>query len=393
MEDSLQVEGKGADRLARKMAKRKRESTGGQPAGAPAAAAGPSSSSHTKKRQRQRDASNIVTESRSNSSFIAGTGAPSASNKNPKIVSDTAYLGGKQRRTLPAQLDVESVLASRKFQIRAMLKAMRDSRSAQTTRAWQLLPRNMRRRAASHNLLRLPSRLRAKGLREMQASNTQPKTRAETRKNLPNRTVKMVTLRREKLRERSKRSGARWLETHLWHAKRFHMTRSVDDKISKRHRLNHPSGLEDGKKASSEKEDLSMVPLEPQTGFILAEEPHMKAHRGSWRSAQERVIVHDASYETYIMVSCSCQRAHNQASPAAGINSGRKDLEQRLESILARCLKRAGIARGWEDESEMVRYRDGSRECSTVLLGKPGGRVVRSALGVKGKAGELSVWL
>ncbi|KDN47147.1 hypothetical protein K437DRAFT_100740 [Tilletiaria anomala UBC 951] len=332
-------------------------------------------------------------------------GPVQAANVQPSLAAEISYLGGMGRRNLPPQLSVEAALSSRAFQVRAMLNAMASARSSQTTRAWQLLPRHMRRRAASHNLLRLPARLRSKGARELQASKTLAKTRSQVRKRDVNRTVKLADLRKQRLRERSKRQGARWLETHMWHAKRFHMTRSPDDKVIKRYRLNYlpSSSLETGtlgmKKTrkshppTSVGKDLHLVPSQPQTGFIVAEKPHMKAHRASWRSAQEKIIIHDASYDSWFKIACTAVPLHPSR---AGRGKGKGNAEDEegttvldalafSQTVLARVIKRGGVAAGWEDNSS-ARYWDGSTECSTVLLGKPGGRVIRSRYGgSKGK--------
>ena len=286
-----------------------------------------------------------------------------------------------ERSRLPAQLEVESALAARSFQIKAMLSAMRNARASQTTRAWQLLPRYMRRRAASHNLLRLPKPFRAKALREMASSKTEAKTRSDLRKRDPNRTIKVAENRRRQLRQRAARPEARWLETHLWHSKRFRMTRSPDDKLIQKDRLNYPAAAKKlsakglGKRPShpptSVGKDTKLVASEPSSGFLLAETPFMKQYRASWRSAKEKVILHDASYDAWFVLSCDCAERFDRK----GKSKEREDDEadSLARKVLARMLKRTGLAEGWGDE-----YSDGAMECSTVLLGKPGGRVIRT---------------
>ncbi|WFC95180.1 ribonuclease P [Malassezia brasiliensis] len=122
---------------------------------------------------------------------------------------------------VPDQLDVEAAINVRKTEILALHRAMKQAREATNTRAWQLLPRHLRRRAASHNLLRLPSRLRSKARAELRASNTTPKTRSAMRRRAPERTLIGFARRRAALTRRAARHEKRWLETHLWHAKRF----------------------------------------------------------------------------------------------------------------------------------------------------------------------------
>jgi hypothetical protein len=75
------------------------------------------------------------------------------------------------------------MLQSRSFEITAMQEAMRNakyidilsghaifdflSRAGSTHRAWQELPRHLRRRTASHNVQRVPLRLRNKSRAEV----------------------------------------------------------------------------------------------------------------------------------------------------------------------------------------------------------------------------------
>ena len=80
----------------------------------------------------------------------------------------------KRRRTIaversanPASLDVARLLQARAFEIKALEAAMRLAPSAGAQRAFQSLPRRLRRRAASHDVRRLPLRLRAKALIEV----------------------------------------------------------------------------------------------------------------------------------------------------------------------------------------------------------------------------------
>ena len=77
-------------------------------------------------------------------------------------------------------------------------------------RTFQTLPRHMRRRAMSHNLYRVPARMRERAAREM--TDLSDATRRKRRR--PNRIVD-----EHSRRQRDKR----WLETHIWHAKRARM--------------------------------------------------------------------------------------------------------------------------------------------------------------------------
>ncbi|KAK3901037.1 ribonucleases P/MRP protein subunit POP1-domain-containing protein [Staphylotrichum tortipilum] len=183
--------------------------------------------------------------------------------------SDAALEDGK--------LDLQRFLNAREFEIKALESSMRKCKAANATRVFQQVPRAMRRRTASHNVKRVPKRLRERARREMIEDNTptiearkrRPRTtrariRAETAKKLAalaaTKTKKKLEkraaegsgtaadggphkpmvqtrparpkIRRDKLSEppkatskfRKRQTNKTWLPTHLWHAKRATMT-------------------------------------------------------------------------------------------------------------------------------------------------------------------------
>lgn len=65
-------------------------------------------------------------------------------------------------------LSIPEFLSSREYEIRAFEQSQLNTKYASSTRVFQSLPRLLRRRTASHNVKRIPKRLRAKALREMQ---------------------------------------------------------------------------------------------------------------------------------------------------------------------------------------------------------------------------------
>jgi ribonuclease P/MRP protein subunit POP1 len=69
------------------------------------------------------------------------------------------------------ELDVAAYSAARAFEIQALEEGMQRSKNALTTRAFQKVPRKLRRRTASHNVKRVPRRLRARAKREVFGSN------------------------------------------------------------------------------------------------------------------------------------------------------------------------------------------------------------------------------
>lgn len=65
------------------------------------------------------------------------------------------------------ELDVAAYVEAREFEVRALEAGMQRSKSALMSRAFQKVPRSLRRRTASHNVKRVPSRLRARAKREV----------------------------------------------------------------------------------------------------------------------------------------------------------------------------------------------------------------------------------
>ncbi|EKV09981.1 Ribonuclease P complex subunit Pop1, putative [Penicillium digitatum] len=93
------------------------------------------------------------------------------------------------------ELDVAAYTAARAFEIQALEEGMQRSKNALTTRAFQKVPRSLRRRTASHNVKRVPRRLRARAKREMAEDNT-PTVTARRRKPSQIMRIRLDTARR-----------------------------------------------------------------------------------------------------------------------------------------------------------------------------------------------------
>ncbi|KAL4080470.1 ribonucleases P/MRP protein subunit POP1-domain-containing protein [Scleroderma citrinum] len=156
---------------------------------------------------------------------------------------------------LPTTIDVERFTEARAYEIDAMQKAIKSAGESSTHRAWQTLPRHLRRRAASHNVRRVPLRLRDKARAEERHLTMDPVKR-KTHKALPKRGKAKQITRTESLLKRQR--DKTWLETHIWHAKRAKM--------------------------------------ENLWGYRLAVTPTEKAFRPSHRASIHGSILHDASY-------------------------------------------------------------------------------------------------
>ena len=64
-------------------------------------------------------------------------------------------------------LDVSAFVKAREFEIKALEASMSSSKKSLSMRAFQQVPRSMRRRTASHNVKKVPKRLRARAAKEV----------------------------------------------------------------------------------------------------------------------------------------------------------------------------------------------------------------------------------
>ncbi|KAL9026637.1 MAG: hypothetical protein Q9180_007454, partial [Flavoplaca navasiana] len=168
-------------------------------------------------------------------------------------------------------LDVSSFVKAREFEIKAMETSMGASKRSLSSRAFQQVPNELRRRTASHNVKKVPKNLRSRAAREMKEDNTPTMTSRRRKANAHMRLRLQTVDRLQKMhaRAKKKRAGVReqkgdldlpekegapavhvrrlkknalskpeqppakfrkrqkhksWLPTHVYHAKRAHMT-------------------------------------------------------------------------------------------------------------------------------------------------------------------------
>ncbi|TFK40578.1 NUC188 domain-containing protein [Crucibulum laeve] len=186
-----------------------------------------------------------ITEARTIAVQFATPGASSTCPKPSNAVTTNSMKG------LPSAIDVEKFAEARAFEINAMQTAIKTAGASSTQRAWQALPRHLRRRAASHDIRRVPLRLRERARAEMD-----PVRKKALGRSMPKRGKGKRISRTESFLKRQ--CDKYWLETHLWHAKRMKM--------------------------------------ENMWGYRLAMHPTEKAFRPSHRASIHGSIVHDASY-------------------------------------------------------------------------------------------------
>ncbi|KAG0210747.1 hypothetical protein BGX28_009022 [Mortierella sp. GBA30] len=197
---------------------------------------GPAGAGKDKKRAKMQHARSIETQNSPTAS--PARHSPSGS---PSISSNV-----KSARTL----DVVNFAEARAFEINAMHTAMERSKDAAAERAFQSLPRNLRRRAASHNIKRLPVRLRERAKREVDNDPKKGKKPDNRHKKRRPGTITQEYLRRQ--------GTKRWLETHIWHAKR-----------------------------------MKMVEL---WGYKLAEHSNEHGIKSAYKSSHHQCIIQDSSY-------------------------------------------------------------------------------------------------
>ncbi|CAK1545025.1 unnamed protein product [Leptosia nina] len=123
-----------------------------------------------------------------------------------------ASLGGGEH--LPNTVNSFKFVSSRSIEIAAMTESI--LKPNKTKLIFQYLPVHMRRRVMSHNCKRLPKKLREGHMEQLKKSGLPPKQKRPSRKfrRRPTNLLEEYTKRQRRIA---------WLETHIWHAKRFHM--------------------------------------------------------------------------------------------------------------------------------------------------------------------------
>ncbi|KAI2654810.1 Ribonucleases P/MRP protein subunit POP1 [Labeo rohita] len=131
--------------------------------------------------------------------------------------------GHSYSQDLPKHITASFFARARAAEVNAMLKAV--GKPAGSCHIFNALPKHMRRRAMSHNTKRLPRRLREGAERLAERSQRAPekekKQLAKSRSRRARRRHGNLLLEFNRRQRKNK-----WLETHIWHAKRFHMLKT-----------------------------------------------------------------------------------------------------------------------------------------------------------------------
>ncbi|EOD52314.1 putative ribonuclease p complex subunit pop1 protein [Neofusicoccum parvum UCRNP2] len=104
------------------------------------------------------------------------------------------------------EVNVDAFVTAREYEIKALEDGMNKARKGLTTRAFQGVPRELRRRTASHNVKRVPQRLRKRAAREMAEDNTPTVT---ARRRRPNAHMRLRLETAEKLKKVTAKAKAR----------------------------------------------------------------------------------------------------------------------------------------------------------------------------------------
>lgn len=96
--------------------------------------------------------------------------------RNARIIRSEAILASNNKTAnelteMGSMLRVDQFINSRQFEIKQLQSAMHKSANSNATRVFQALPRKLRRRTASHNVKRIPKRMRNRALQEMMKSD------------------------------------------------------------------------------------------------------------------------------------------------------------------------------------------------------------------------------
>ncbi|XP_006028067.2 ribonucleases P/MRP protein subunit POP1 isoform X1 [Alligator sinensis] len=163
------------------------------------------------------------------------------------------WQGGRRgiSQEMPKFITASTFAQARAAEISAMLKAV--AQKSSNSLVFQTLPRHMRRRAMSHNIKRLPRRLRETARKEAEKAVHQKKEHSKSKcRKARRRHINLVL----EFNRRQKKNI--WLETHIWHAKRFHMVK--------------------------------------KWGYCLGDKPTVKSYRACYRAMAKHCLLQDLSY-------------------------------------------------------------------------------------------------
>ncbi|MBN3308477.1 POP1 protein, partial [Amia calva] len=206
------------------------------------------------------------------------------------------HWGGSERgprgysQELPKYITASVFARARAAEVNAMLKAV--TKTTGSAHVFGPLPKHMRRRAMSHNVKRLPRRLRAVAKKTLEKTSQQKKEQSKSKSRRARRRHGNLLLEFNRRQRKNM-----WLETHIWHAKRFHMVK--------------------------------------KWGYCLGDRPTYKCYRACFRAMTNHCLLQDLSYYCCVelqgeedkLLSALSQLTNKETGPtfaAAACLSGRR---------------------------------------------------------------------
>ncbi|CAK4033818.1 Ribonucleases P MRP subunit pop1 [Lecanosticta acicola] len=216
------------------------------------------------------------------------------------------------------ELDVERFVKAREYEVRALEEGMSRSKKALSKRAFQQVPKDLRRRTASHNAKRVPKRLQSRAKREMIEDNT-PTVTQRRRKPTRHMRLRLETAKRLRALGAQRKASRAEDKGDQVVVKPGKSTEQKDDKESQGLRTRAPKV----KKASAATPPLPKAkfrkrqksktwlpthmfhakrarmtpPKEPLWRFAIPLTPTEKSYRPTHRAANERgAVAWDMSY-------------------------------------------------------------------------------------------------
>ncbi|KAJ1503127.1 hypothetical protein HMI54_008374 [Coelomomyces lativittatus] len=159
---------------------------------------------------------------------------PSKENALPFKKKENRIQAKKNARIIPIQsisshpnaeilrsVHVAKLIECRAFEIEKLTETLSKADAMSKARAFQKVPRYLRRRAASHNPRKVPLKFRKQAAHELALAQSTVKKKVfiDLKKKWKQKKKTLLKLKRRILRTKIKN----WIPTHVWHAKRFHM--------------------------------------------------------------------------------------------------------------------------------------------------------------------------
>lgn len=211
--------------------------------------------------------------------------------KRPRILDSRKILReNKDSALTDGVLNGPKFIQARENEIKLLDKALTQAKGSGKQRAFQSLPRIMRRRTASHNVKRIPKRLRQKAKQEMIDDNTPTHTSADRKKGIKRGYQRALAMAEERKLQIVAKNGVPPLSADIIGVNCLASPPSGRPKFQKRqrHKVWLPTHVWQVKRAH----------METKWGYSLAVTPHEKSYRATHRAStcRKETFAWDSSY-------------------------------------------------------------------------------------------------